>query len=188
MRVMELRGLPVIDPRSARRVGAVSDVHVDPAAGRVAALDIQATGGGADTEEVAERLEQVSADQIRRVGHSAVMLKGSYVADGARQPGPKDEWLDLDTLVGLEVLGDGGDRVGNLVDAHFNPDSLRVEGYELAVPPLERWFGGGGRFTPEIVLACSRELMIIRASREREPQEEPANGAVPASTDLTATH
>ncbi len=188
MRVTELRGLPVIDPRAARRVGTVSDVHLDPAAGRVAVVDIQVAGGSEEVDGAAEQLEQISTDQIRRVGHNAVMLKRGYVADGSRQPGPKDAWLDLDTLVGLEVLGDGGDRVGNLIDAHFNPDSLRIDGYELAVPPLERWFGGGGRITPEIVLACSRELMIIRASRQTEQEEEPVNGAVKAGTDLTPTH
>ena len=188
MRLMELRGLPVIDPHAARRIGIVSDIHVDPAAGRLAAVDVQAPSDGGDESEAGEQLEQVAADQIRRVGRSAVMLKGGFVADASRRPGPKDDWLDLDTLVGLEVLGDGGDRVGNLVDAHFNPDSLSIEGYELAVPPLERWFGGGGRITPEIVVACSRDLMIIRASRHSETEEEPKNGTVASGSDLTATH
>ena len=48
MRLKELRGIPVIDPTAARKVGTVLDYQVDPAASRLAALDINSveTGDG----------------------------------------------------------------------------------------------------------------------------------------------
>ena len=38
MRLKELRGLPVIDPTAARKIGTVIDYQVDPVSGRIAAL------------------------------------------------------------------------------------------------------------------------------------------------------
>ncbi|MCA1644938.1 MAG: PRC-barrel domain-containing protein, partial [Chloroflexi bacterium] len=37
MRLKELRGLPVIDPTAARKIGTVQDYQIDPASGRLAA-------------------------------------------------------------------------------------------------------------------------------------------------------
>ncbi|MBI2756814.1 MAG: PRC-barrel domain-containing protein [Chloroflexi bacterium] len=173
MRVLELRGLPVIDPRTARRVGVVSDIYVDPVQHCIAALEIEAAA--ATTLAVSESLtadrERVLSAEVRRVGKSAVMLRGPYTptraADAPAEPG----WLNLDALVGLEVMSDGGDAMGALQDVSFDPDSLRVDGFELEVPVMERWFGGGGRISPEAVVSCSRELMLVRAGRQ--PAQEP---------------
>jgi uncharacterized protein YrrD len=178
MRALELRGLPVIDSRSACRLGVVSDVHVDPAAGRLAALDVQETG--------TEAIDRILADRVRRLGHSAVMLKGGYVSDDTTPATVHEDWLDLGVLVGLEVLAESGDRIGQLADVHFDQDSLRVESYELAVPALERWFGGGGRISPDLVIACSRDLMIIRAAR-RVTEEETADARVPSGADVSGS-
>src|SRR5919198_330453 len=163
MRALEVRGLPVIDSRSARRVGTVSDVHVDAAAGRLAALDVRVT----DTDAI----ERIPAERVRRLGHDAVMLKGGYISDNARPLKIGEDWLDLGVLVGLEVLADSGDRVGHLADVYVDQDSLRVEAYKLVVPVLERWFGGGSRIAPDVVTACSRDVMIIRAAHRVIEQE-----------------
>src|SRR3954471_23833562 len=66
MRLKELRGLPVIDPTAARKVGNVTDYQVDPVSGRIAALDITCVD---DNESV-----RILAPRIRRVGHNAVIL------------------------------------------------------------------------------------------------------------------
>ena len=64
MRLKELRGLPVIDPTAARKVGTVIDYQVDPVSGRIAALDI--------TPVDSTESQRVLAQRIRRVGTSAV--------------------------------------------------------------------------------------------------------------------
>ena len=66
MRLKELRGLPVIDPTAARKIGTVSDYQVDPANGRLAALDLDGSDG--------RGAERVLAQRIRRVGANAVIL------------------------------------------------------------------------------------------------------------------
>jgi sporulation protein YlmC with PRC-barrel domain len=66
MRLKQLRGLPVVDPTAARKVGTVTDYQVDPVSGRLAALDVTPVEGS--------DLVRVLAPRIRRVGSSAVIL------------------------------------------------------------------------------------------------------------------
>src|SRR4051812_22406222 len=96
MRVTALRGLAVIDPRSARKVGTVSDVIVDPAAGKIASIDIEPSSG--------EGTARIPRDQIKRVGQHAVMLTGEPTPGPASPAGPDDTWLEIGVLVGLEVI------------------------------------------------------------------------------------
>ena len=153
MRLKELRGLAVIDPTAARKIGTVVDYQVDPVAGRLAALDIAHVEGGES--------ERVLAQRIRRVGTSAVIL----TARGGAAPGAAieilDRWLDTSTTIGLEVMGDDGNRIGHLVDATFNQETLEIEAYLLRSSATERLIGRRGRIQPDKVHACSRELMVV---------------------------
>src|SRR4051812_49031750 len=111
MRLKELRGLPVIDPTAARKVGTVTDYQVDPASGRIAALDINPVEGVDG--------ERILGHRIRRVGRHAVILTGraGAMANTAREL--EERWLDFGSLVALEVMGDDGNRIGRLMDARF---------------------------------------------------------------------
>lgn len=167
MRLTQVRGLPVVDPRSAKKVGTISGVYVDAQSARIAAFDVKAAGTN-------ESL-QISADCVRRVGVHAVMLAGSM--DLFTLPDMEDEGLiDSQTLIGLEVMGETGNRLGTLCDALFNQDTLQVDQFEMAVPSVERWFGSGGRISPDAVIACSPELMVVRAGK-RVLELEESNGS-----------
>ena len=161
MRLKELRGLPVIDPTAARKIGTVVDYQVDPASGRLAALDIDAVDSSG---------ERILAQRIRRVGGSAVIL----TARGGSMPGTEPEinerWLDNSTLTGLEVMGDDGNLIGRLVDASFDQDSLEVDAYLLHASLLERLVGRRGRIQPAKVHSCSRELMMVSTGRVKAPE------------------
>jgi sporulation protein YlmC with PRC-barrel domain len=160
MRLKELRGLPVIDPTAARKIGNVVDYQIDPVAGRLAALDID--GGESEPNG------RVLAQRIRRVGSSAVIL----TARGGAMPGASadlnERWLDSSTLADLEVMGDDGNLIGHVVDATFDQDSLEIDAYLLNATPFERLFGQGGRILPSKVHSCSRQLMIISTGRVKE--------------------
>jgi len=165
MRLKELRGLPVIDPSAARKVGTVIDYQVDPVAGRIAALDITPV----DSTEG----QRVLAQRIRRVGTSAVIL----TARGGSMPGEaidiNGRWLDTSTTVGLEVMGDDGNRIGHLVDGTFNQDTLDVEAYVLRSSFIQRLIGRRGRIQPEKVHSCSRELMLVASGHVKAGEVEP---------------
>jgi sporulation protein YlmC with PRC-barrel domain len=177
MRLKELRGLPVIDPTAARKVGTVLDYQVDPVGGHLAALDINAVGSGDS--------ERILAHRIRRVGRHAVILTGRAGSATSVAAELNEHWLDDDSLVGLEVLGDDGNRIGRLMDAHFNQDSLEIESYLLQTSLWERLVGRRGRIEPTAVHSCSRELMMITTGRVEElaPAAEADNEAT-ARLDL----
>jgi sporulation protein YlmC with PRC-barrel domain len=169
MRLKELRGLPVIDPTAARKVGTVVDYQVDPVAGRIAALDIAQVEGGDG--------QRILSQRIRRVGSSAVIL----TARGGAEPGAVieivDRWLDTSTTIGLEVMGDDGNRIGHLVDATFDQDSLNIDAYLLQHSFSQRLIGRRGRIQPDKVHACSRELMMVMTGRVKAAELAPEETA-----------
>jgi sporulation protein YlmC with PRC-barrel domain len=158
MRLKELRGLPVIDPTAARKIGTVVDYQVDPTSNRLAALDIS---GGEEGDE-----ERVLAARIRRVGRSAVILTARGGAVPGAEPEINEHWLDSASLVGLEVMGDDGNRVGEVVDATFDQDNLEVEAYLLRTGVFQRLSGRTDRILPARVHACSRDLMVVVRLKE----------------------
>jgi sporulation protein YlmC with PRC-barrel domain len=171
MRLKELRGLPVIDPTAARKVGTVVDYQVDPVAGRIAALDVTPASSGDS--------ERILGQRIRRVGSSAVILtaRGGGMPSGSVEV--NERWLDTSTTVGLEVMGDDGNRVGQLVDAIFDQDSLDIQAYLLSSPWPDFLSHGRSRIQPDKVHACSRELMLVATGRVEafdavEPEDAPS--------------
>ena len=160
MRLKDIRGLPVIDPTAARKIGTVTDYQVDPSSGRLAALDVNGTEDSHG--------ERIMAQRIRRVGASAVIL----TARGGTMPGVESEinehWLDTSTLIGLEVMGDDGFRIGHLVDATFDQDSLEIDAYLLHAGFLDSLLGRPDRIQPGKVHASSRELMVVTTGRLKE--------------------
>jgi sporulation protein YlmC with PRC-barrel domain len=160
MRLKELRGLPVIDPTAARKIGTVEDYQIDSASGRLAALDI--TNGESDEGE------RILAARIRRVGSNAVILTPRGGLTPGTPPEINERWLDASTLIGLEVMGDDGNLVGRLVDAAFDQDSLEINAYLLRSTGLDQLLRRRGRIAPAKVHSCSRELMMFSTGRVRE--------------------
>jgi sporulation protein YlmC with PRC-barrel domain len=160
MRLKELRGLPVIDPTAARKIGIVTDYQVDPTSGRLAALDISGVENG--------EAERVLAQRVRRVGRSAVILTGRGGTVPSAAVEVNERWLDGSTLIGLEVMGDDGNRVGRLVDAAFDQDSLNIDAYLLRSGGWASFFGQRGRIQPPKVHSCSRDLMMVDTGRVKE--------------------
>jgi uncharacterized protein YrrD len=164
MRLKEIRGLPVVDPAAARKIGTVSDYLVDPATGRLAALETQGREGNTD--------ERIAAHRIRRIGQHAVVLTGRATSGSITSDTDHAErWLDSASLANLEVLGDDGNRIGRLTDASFDQDTLEIDAYLLHANLWERLFGRHrGRIQPNQVASCSRELMIVNSGRPAEGQ------------------
>jgi uncharacterized protein YrrD len=176
MRLKELRGLPVIDPTAARKVGTVADYQVDPAAGRIAALDINCVESGAG--------ERILAQRIRRVGSNAVILtaRGGSLAGGEVEI--NERWLDTSTALGLEVMGDDGNRIGHVVDATFDQDTLEIQAYLLRAGFLERLFGRRDRIQPAKVHSCSRELMMVSTGRVKDPAMASSDETMPLEVPM----
>jgi sporulation protein YlmC with PRC-barrel domain len=157
MRLKRLRGMAVVDPTTAHKIGTVLDFQIDPAAGRLAAIDVGSAEGDA---------QRIGADRIHRVGRDAVILTRT---DSPPLPASTDErWLDESSLVGLEVIGVDGNRIGHLSDAVFDQDSLAIEFYVLRQGIAQRLTGRGGRILPNTIRTCSRELMLLSVAQPNE--------------------
>jgi sporulation protein YlmC with PRC-barrel domain len=66
--------------------------------------------------------------------------------------------------VGLEVLTEGGDRVGKIMDADLDDHTLAVKAYLLR--NANGAWGRHGRVHPDEVVTCSTELMLVRERKK----------------------
>ena len=154
MRVTELRGRQVVDPITASKRGRVVDVLVDPTTRCLAGLTIAADGE--------ESHQEISARHIARIGSAAVMLRREVEGDVFDTELRHEDYLDYGSLVGLEVLDEGGDRVGRLQDAKIDPEHLAITAYALVGAGWRRWLGSMSDITPSQVSSWSRELMLVQ--------------------------
>ena len=154
MRVTQLPGLRVIDSRLARQAGVVTDVIVDTRNARLAFMEARHGGGWAAI--------QIPPVAVHRIHSGIVSTHDTAELELARPRVIEDYFVNLEALVGLEVLAESGDRVGYLVDAHMHPKTLDIQAYELRRPFWDRWLRRS-RIRPHQVLACSPAVMIVHA-------------------------
>jgi uncharacterized protein YrrD len=161
MRITNIKGRPVVDPTTARKLGIVVDVLVDTTTARLGGLDV------ASAE--AESPTHIPAERIACIGRAAVMLRKGPPLENPTEEGTATDWLGCGSLVGLEVLDDNGDRTGYLQNAQVDPSNLMVGAYELRGAVWRRWLGWRSQIRPDEVTACSTELMLVKAGRETGP-------------------
>ena len=152
MRLTRITGLPVVDTHVARQAGVVSDVLLDLRAGRVAVLNVQHADGWL--------VQRIPAEYIYRIGPHTVLVADTAAID-IGPPQVDQRWFPSASLVGLEVLTEGGDRVGRIADADLDDQTLAVKAYLLR--DAQGAWRRRGRVHPDEVLTFSPELMLIRA-------------------------
>jgi sporulation protein YlmC with PRC-barrel domain len=146
MRLSQVVGLPVVDTHVARQAGVISDLLIDVEAGRVAVLNVQHADG--------YLIQRIPAEYVYRLGPHTVLVADTLAVDMG-PPISDARWLPVQALVGLEVLTDGGDRVGYISDADLDNQTLAVKAYVLK--------GRRRRVHPDQVVTVSQELMLVRA-------------------------
>jgi sporulation protein YlmC with PRC-barrel domain len=159
VRLTKVTGLPVVDTHVARQAGVVSDVLLDLQAGRVAVLNVQHADGWI--------VQRIPAEYVYRLGPHTVLVADTVAVD-LGPPQPDQRWFPLGSLLGLEVLTEGGERVGHIADAELDAQTLEVRAYLLK--EARGVWRRRGRVHPDEVVTYSPELMIVR-ERGREPKE-----------------
>lgn len=151
MRLTKVPGLPVVDTHVARQAGIVSDVLLDLHAGRVAVLNVKHGDGWL--------VQRIPAEYVYRLGPHTVLVADTVAVD-LGPPASDQRWFPIESVVGLEVLTEGGDRVGRIVDAELDDQTLAVRAYLLrgATGAWRRH----GRIHPDEVVTASPELMLVR--------------------------
>lgn len=140
-----------MDTHVARQAGVVSDVLLDLQTGRVAVLNVQHADGWL--------VQRIPADYIYRLGPHTVLVSDTIAVD-LGPPQPDQRWFPLESLLGLEVLTEAGERVGHIADADLDPQTMVVTAYLLK--EAKGMWRRRGRVHPDEVLTYSPELMIVR--------------------------
>ncbi len=151
MRLTKVTGLPVVDTHVARQAGLVSDVLLDMQAGRIAVLNVKHADGWL--------VQRIPAEYVYRLGPHTVLVADTAAVD-LGPPSEDQRFFPIESVLGLEVMTEGGDRVGSITDAELDDQTLAVRSYLLR--NASGAWRRSGRVHPDEVVACSAELMLIR--------------------------
>ncbi len=148
--------MPVVDTHVARQAGVVSDVLLDMQGGRIAVLNVKHADGWL--------VQRIPAEYIYRLGPHTVLVADTVAVD-LGPPQSDQRWFPIESVVGLQVMTEGGDTVGEIHDAELDEKSLAVKSYLLrqAAGVWRR----RGRVRPDDVVVCSSELMLVREPRKK---------------------
>jgi len=158
VRLSQITGLPVVDTHVARQAGVVSDVLLDLHTGRIAVLNVQHADGWL--------VQRIPAEYVYRIGPHTVLVSDSVAVD-LGPPHADQRFFPLNSLVGLQVLTEGGDKVGHIVDAELDAQTLEVTSYLLR--ETRGVWRRRGRVHPHDVVAFSPELMIVTNRQSKAP-------------------
>jgi len=151
VRLTKVTGLPVVDTHVARQAGIVSDVLLDMQGGRIAVLNVKHADGWL--------VQRIPAEYVYRLGPHTVLVADTVAVDLG--PPPADQrWFPIESVLGLKVMTEGGEPVGQISDADLDDQTLAVRAYLLrkATGAWKRL----GRVHPDEVVVCSPELMLVR--------------------------
>jgi sporulation protein YlmC with PRC-barrel domain len=151
VRLTKVTGMPVVDTHVARQAGVVSDVLLDLQAGKVAVLNVKHADGWL--------VQRIPAEYVYRLGPLTVLVADTVAVD-LGPPAVDQRWFPIQSIVGLEVLTEGGDRVGHIADADLDDHTLAVKAYLLR--NASGAWRRHGRVHPDEVVNCSPELMLVR--------------------------
>jgi sporulation protein YlmC with PRC-barrel domain len=154
VKLTKVIGMPVVDTHVARQAGIVSDVLLDLQSGRVAVLNVKHADGWL--------VQRIPAEYVYRLGPFTILVADTIAVD-LGPPAADQRWFPIESVVGLEVMTDGGDRVGQITDADLDDQTLAVKSYLLR--NASGAWRRRGRVHPDEVVACSAELMLIRERR-----------------------
>jgi sporulation protein YlmC with PRC-barrel domain len=151
VRLSKITGLPVVDTHVARQAGVVSDVLLDLQTGRVAVLNVQHADGWL--------VQRIPAEYVYRIGPHTVLVSDTVAID-LGPPQADQRFFPLKALVGLEVVTEGGERIGHIADADLDAQTLAVTSYLLK--ETRGVWRRRGRVLPDDVVTASAEMMIVR--------------------------
>ncbi len=156
MRLTRVTGLPVVDTHVARQAGVVADVLLDLRAGRVAVLNVAHADGWL--------VQRIPAEYVYRLGPHTVLVADTVAVDLG--PAAADQrWYPIESVVGLNVLTEGGDRVGQISDAELDDQTLAVKSYLLR--HAEGVWRRRGRVHPDEGVNWRPELLLVRGPRKK---------------------
>jgi sporulation protein YlmC with PRC-barrel domain len=166
MRLSHIAGMAVIDARVARQAGVATDVFVDPATARLGGLTVSHADGWL--------VQRIPAAYVYRLGPRGILVTNTLELEMSPPRLQDPRWVKAERMLGMEVLTEGGDRVGHIRDADLDNQTCEVKSYSLRPAEAAPW-KRRSRIYPREIVSCSSELMIVRerqrSRRKAEPKE-----------------
>ena len=153
-----VKGLPVITMAEGKQIGKIDDLVIDPERKAVGWLRVHSGGVGMLG---GERL-WVSTAAVHGVGEDAITINAE--AD-ALTPADAPEAVALVKakrgVIGIKVLTENGERVGEVRDFDFDPVTFALT--SLAVPPVMNAVGEILTIPGDKVLTIGEDMIVVAA-------------------------
>jgi uncharacterized protein YrrD len=159
-----LKGLPVVTMMEGKQVGKVDDLVVDPERKAVRWLRLHRGGmlGG-------ERL-WVSVAAVHGFGEDALIVNAEadlLVPDAAPEAAALVKAKHQ--VIGAEVMSDTGERLGEVRDYEFAPDSFVLT--SLSVPDGMNVVGPSLTITADRIITIGEDMIVVAAASTGRPEE-----------------
>lgn len=156
----ELIGGQVFDRETKAELGRVETLWMYPQSDRVLGFIIKSGLLG-------KNKAALNIKQIRAVGPQIVWVEGTPTATNA------DRVKQLESLIGLDLCSEGGDRIGRIVDCQFNWKTGEIVEYRFATNQVEALTGDTFALHPAYVLSFGKKRVLISDRAAKAVLDQP---------------
>lgn len=157
MKFSELKNRAVVDLNSARNIGHVESLVLDPALREVVGLKVKSGG-------LFGSGEMIPKAQIQNVGQDAITIaqpmEAAVAADSSskKETDPLKALPDLSAIIGKQVVTQGGKLIGEISDVVLEPTNFAITGYEVSEAGL---FGKKHQLPTSEELNLGPKILIV---------------------------
>jgi uncharacterized protein YrrD len=154
-----LIGRPVLSLESANKLGHVDDLTVDPVKGQLVGLSVQ---------KLDESYALVDQQDIHNIGPDAVMISRDESLVSPEQSALKSLPLAKTNLIGVIVITEGGQILGQIAKIYVHLVETSFFIYEVRSSILDKLFGQALFFPASLGCAFSEDATRLVVSDETE--------------------
>lgn len=157
MNSKHLKGLTVISIADGERLGTIDRVYLDPASKEVVGFSVRHGGGGllAPADDAAPEL--IDVDDVHALGQDAVTLSSKGDMRGDQTRAMLDSLMELDDLIKLKTVTEGGTYVGDVASLELDDRGFRIR--ELEVSP--GFFKSNRHVATGQVISIGHDLVVV---------------------------
>jgi uncharacterized protein YrrD len=174
-RMQNLKKMLVLTIQEGKNLGRVRDLIVDPVTVQVVALILdQRTSKG--------EVQVVATANVNSIGQAAITVEDSgSLVPISRIPRFQELAQGKTPMQGKLVITEGGDRLGHIADLLVDPETFRIEAFQL-----RRVFGKGKCIPSERIRTIGPDAVVVReeqlvAVEPVRPAPKPVRPAAPAA-------
>lgn len=156
MNSKQLKGLAVISIQDGEKLGTIDRVFIDADAKKVVGFGVGQGGGLLPMAESSEP-ELIDVDDVHAVGHDAVTLADKGAIRGDQTRAQLEGLMELDELIKLKVVTEGGTVVGEVASVEINDRGFAFR--ELEVSP--GFFKSNRHLPIREVISIGLDLVVV---------------------------